>query len=233
MSFFRQSFRNSRVVLPVVHVTSLEQARRNVTIASDAEADGVFLINHAMRWQELLSIHDQLARERTNVWIGVNCLDLDPADVFAAVGDRIQGVWVDNAEIVETSSRQEAADEIRSAQGHHDWKGLYFGGVAFKYQGEVADLRAACRAAAPYMDVVTTSGPGTGRPASVEKIRVMKEALGDHPLAIASGITPDNVADYLPFADCFLVATGISDAFDEFDPKKVRALVDRVRAFEE
>ena len=54
--------------------------------------------------------------------------------------------------------------------------------------------------------------------------------LGDHPLAIASGITPENVADYLPFADCFLVATGISTRIEELDAHRTRALIQAVRA---
>jgi predicted TIM-barrel enzyme len=80
------------------------------------------------------------------------------------------------------------------------------------------------------MDVVTTSGPGTGIAAARAKIVAMKEAVGGFPLAIASGITPDNVADYLDVADCFLVATGISRSFTELDPEKTRTLIERVDA---
>lgn len=108
---------------------------------------------------------------------------------------------------------------------------LYFGGVAFKYQRHVEDFESACRVATRYMDVVTTSGPGTGHAAEVEKIRRMKAALGVIPLAIASGVTPENVADYLPHADCFLVATGISRSFTELDPARVRSLIAAVCAF--
>jgi len=60
----------------------------------------------------------------------------------------------------------------------------------------------------------------------------MKAALGDAPLAVASGITPENVSRHLPFADCFLVATGISRSFIELDPSRARKLVERVRSFE-
>ena len=74
------------------------------------------------------------------------------------------------------------------------------------------------------MDVVTTSGPGTGQVAHVEKIRIMKESLGDFPLAIASGINPDNILEYLSYSDCFLVATGISRSFEELDLSLVTEL---------
>ena len=56
----------------------------------------------------------------------------------------------------------------------------------------------------------------------------MKQALGEFPLGIASGITPENVSEYLDIADCFLVATGISTSFTELDPVRVRALMEFV-----
>jgi predicted TIM-barrel enzyme len=95
----------------------------------------------------------------------------------------------------------------------------------------VRDLAKAARRAAPWIDVVTTSGPGTGKAAAPAKVRAMKEALGEHPLALASGVTPENVTDYLPWVDGFLVATGISYTFEDLDPARVRDLVRIVRAW--
>lgn len=58
----------------------------------------------------------------------------------------------------------------------------------------------------------------------------MKQAIGEFPLAIASGITPENVSESLDIADCFLVAKGISTSFTELDPVRVKRLVDVVRS---
>jgi hypothetical protein len=94
----------------------------------------------------------------------------------------------------------------------------------------VEELAAAARVSSRFIDVVTTSGPGTGLEAHRGKIATMKGAIGDFPLAIASGITPENANDYLDLADCFLVATGISDTFSELNPGLVRELVRNVRS---
>jgi len=228
---FHQVFARPRVVLPVIHVESRAQALTNARIAWEAGADGVFLINHGLEYERLLEIHQQVAAAQSGWWIGVNCLDLAPEDVFAVVPDSVHGVWTDNAQVEEGEEAQPAAGRVLAVQQRHGWRGLYFGGVAFKYQREVHNLAAACQIASRYMDVVTTSGAGTGQAATVEKIRIMKQALGDHPLAIASGITPENVREYLPYADCFLVATGISRTFSDFEPAKVSALVQRVRSY--
>jgi hypothetical protein len=125
---------------------------------------------------------------------------------------------------------QTSTDIIRDRRKASGWQGLYFGGVAFKYQRPVHDLARAAGLASKYMDVITTSGPGTGQASSRAKIRAMKEALGDFPLAIASGITPANVHDYLDVADCFLVATGISKSFTELDSTLVKRLAHAIKS---
>ena len=219
------------MVLPVIHVASVEQALRNAQIGHASGADGVFLINHAISWSKLLEIQDETVARFPDWWVGVNCLDLHPEEAFARLTSKVSGLWVDNARIREIPQVQLDAERILVAQRQSAWAGLYFGGVAFKYQEHVNDLVGACNIARQFMDVVTTSGPGTGHAASPEKIRVMKQALGTFPLAIASGITPQNVTDYLEVADCFLVATGISRSFEEFDPVRLERLVSRIRAF--
>lgn len=228
---YRQAFPGRHAVLPVVHVDSLDQAQRNAWIAREAGADGAFLINHGMPDEALLDIHAAVAAAQSGWWIGVNCLGLSPERVFGAVSDKVAGVWVDNAGIEEAEEEQPYAERVLAVRAARVPGCLYFGGVAFKYQRRVEDLEAACRVAARYMDVVTTSGPGTGHAAEVGKVQRMKRALGETPLAIASGITPANVSDYLPHADCFLVATGISRTFTELDPARVLALVQQVAAF--
>jgi hypothetical protein len=232
MSRFRDVFTRRHVVLPVLHVVGAEQAARNVGIAHDAGVDGVFLISHGrVTDDELLRIHHEVASAFPEFWLGVNCLSWTPEDTFARVGDRVAGVWVDDAGIDENREDQPAARRILDAQARAGWKGLYFGGVAFKYQRPVKEHALAARRAAPFMDVVTTSGPGSAQAASPDKVRAMKAGAGQAPLAIASGISPENVGDYLDHADCFLVATGISYTFEELDPGRLLDLVKVVRSY--
>lgn len=232
MDRFRTVFSNRHVVLPVIHVVDATQALRNAEIACNAGADGIFLINHDLPYTTLLDIYAAVSAAFSGWWVGVNCLDLDTGDVFRHVGRTMAGVWTDNALIDENRTEQPEADAVLQVQRAHDWHGLYFGGVAFKYQRAVTDVERAARVAARYMDVVTTSGPATGQAAEPDRIRRMKAAIGDHPLAVASGITPENVTDYLAFADCFLVATGICRRIDELDNNRTLALVQLVRASE-
>lgn len=216
-------------MLPVIHVEDLGQALANAKIARHAGCDGVFLIDHFISSLELLEIARGVLDKFPGWWVGVNCLGMKPEDVVAKIDPDISGIWSDNAGIDEHGGTQAAAGKFIEARQARQWNGLYFGGVAFKYQRPVTELERAARIAAEYLDVVTTSGPGTGQSASREKIAAMRHGLGAAPLAIASGITPENVSDYLDLATCFLVATGISRSFTDLDPERVKALVERVR----
>lgn len=228
-------FGKKKVVLPVVHVENEEQALRNVEIAKRAGADGVFLINHSMTTAALLEIYNAVREKFFDYWIGLNCLDITPLSVFSHVLPLrldISGVWTDNAMISEINPHQSEARRILEIISEIGWRGLYFGGVAFKYQPLVNDLRLVIREASCLMDVITTSGEGTGIAADVEKIKTIWDALDEGiPLAIASGITPENVSEYLPFVDAFLVATGISDSDTELNENKTRTLVEKVHKY--
>jgi predicted TIM-barrel enzyme len=75
------------------------------------------------------------------------------------------------------------------------------------------------------MDVNCTSGPGTGQQADPEKVATMRAAVGHGAaIALASGVTADNVHHYLPYVNAYLVGTGIEHAFGVLDPGKTAAL---------
>jgi predicted TIM-barrel enzyme len=227
-------FKNKHMIYPVVHVESEEQAIRNTKIAKEAGCDGVFLINHSVTPQELVIIHAAVAKAVPDWWIGINCLGFSHYDVFANATPEMSGIWVDNCGIVETKEGQprEHADMVKKLREKSKWNGIYFGGVAFKYQAPVKDLETACKVAIQYnIEVVTTSGPGTAQAADIDKIERMSNALGEWPLAIASGITADNIEDYLDKATCFLVASGINETWADLDADLVKQLVDKVRSY--
>jgi len=212
------------VFLPVIHVKTVEQTMRNAHIAFDNGADGIFLIGHGLIYNSLNDIYHLIREHFGKLWIGINYLD---RDLYALdfVPDDVNALWSDNAQITDRgiSNLGEKFYQERQKRGWYTNRGLYFGGVAFKYQTPVIDIFNVAKMAVPYVDVVTTSGDKTGEPPSASKIHTMRQAIGNHPLAIASGMTPENVRNYLDDCDCFLVSTGISKSFHEFDAKAVKA----------
>ena len=229
---FREVFPRESNLLVVIHAKTSEQVLRNVEIAYAQGADGVFLINHDGSSHGLLRAYWDVRRDYPDWWIGLNVLGEANTSVLGLAGlHDIAGIWVDDAGVVEQGDGSIGIDKAHYVlqQRRDDWDGLYFGGVAFKYREPVKHPGIVAEAAIPFVNVITTSGDVTGAPPSVEKIRVMRNAIGDFPLAIASGITSENVSDYLPFANCFLVATGIRDSFTELNAARVGELAQIIR----
>lgn len=226
-----RTFKRPRVLLPVVHCEREGQARRAVDVAMAHGADGVFIINQGgMQDAAVLRMAERLVAEG-HPFVGLNLRGESVASLFQdAAMTRLHGVWADSAgiRVVDDAIDGREAIEHRTAREEIGYAGLYFGGVAFKYQRPVERYMLAPVALSAVnlgIDVVATSGDAPGKPPAVEKIAAMREAIGDHALAIASGITPDNAASYLA-ANAFLVATGIEEKFGVFDPARVKALAD-------
>ena len=222
------------VVLPVIHALDPEQVAANIRILVGEGAPGCFLINHDFGVDTFLPVVRKVRSAWPSLWVGVNFLAVTGRDAFPVLGDLektgcpIDAYWADNARIDETGSDLSEARHIADVRAASGWSGLYFGGTAFKKQRHVDPARwqDAAREAVPFMDVVTTSGLATGREADLRKVRQFRAGIGEAPLALASGVTPENARSYAD-ADAFLVATGInrSGDFYNIDPARLARLM--------
>lgn len=225
-------------LLPVIHVENESQAFRQMILADNCGADGVFLIHHRRSHKILFEISNSLHKKASKIWIGVNALDLTACEAVNKAPAWANAIWVDDIGVFENedlSFNTEGAEAIVDARVSSERYPEIFGGFAFKYQKPVSDLRTGATLASNYADIVTTSGDGTGLAADIEKIRQVRNGIDNYNerlysyqirsrLGIASGITPENVGDYLPYVDDFLVATGISKDEYNFDVDKLKAL---------
>ena len=206
-------------------------------MAYELGADGVYLIDHTSHVQtdRLVEAYSVLASTHPDKFIGLNFLQCTNSySTFKLLGklaadDEIprlpDGLWVDCAAVV-----AEATDELRSAQPElRDIR--YLGGIAFKYTPfhteDPVEAAGQARRFSSYVDVVTTSGPGTGQPANPEKVVAMKAAIGPQRLAIASGIDASNIELYRHSLDEVLVSTSVETSPQSgiFDPGKLAELI--------
>jgi hypothetical protein len=227
-----------RALFPVIHYRTPALALSNAHMAADLGCAGVFLINMDGDSAPLLDVAATLRATLPTLWLGVNRLDRRAADVIAEWGARFDGVWTDNAGLhsmlpdESTIARCSAALDALPTQGRASGAALrFFGAVAFK--GQRLDPNPA-QSAVRAVDLgwtPTTSGPGTGIAPDVAKLAAIRAAIAHMPgarLAVASGITPENVTPFFPFVDDYLVATGIGKDFYTLDPVRVADLQRRV-----
>ena len=202
-------------VYPVIHhldaATTLEQA----DIAFEAKADGVFLISHHRNDSALVPLAHHIKAKYPDKQVGLNFLSQGPLKALDAVDIAgLDMMWGDYCGVTSGESEKLAHDlDIRN-----DEIGMkkIFASVAFKYQAEDADPPLAARNAKIFGFIPTTSGAGTGEAPTVDKIKAMSAAV-DGNLAVASGMTVENIADYAPYLRYVLVATGVSLDDHHFD----------------
>lgn len=241
-SAFHRLFKSpGPVVTPVIHVTDLAQTLINIGHAVRLGVPGIFLINHDFPVEPFLPILRAARAECPNLWLGVNFLAQPGRVAFPILGRlqsegcQIDAYWADDACMDERQATQTEAESIAAIRAASGWQGMYFGGVCFKKQRPVdpALNEYSARLALPFMDVVTTSGVATGLATDLTKITEFRRGLGQAPLAIASGVTPENAHHYAADVDCFLVATGINRPGDFYniDPARLQALFDLTRAY--
>lgn len=222
---------------PVVHIHNFPQTFENVKMAKDLGGDGVFLIDHRGHPLSFL-VEEMVAKfQDADFFIGVNYLGVDNLQALqdaASLGCKM--LWSDNAEMDE-EDYQISGERLLELQQKLDVR--FFGGVHFKYQRKPKrSIGESLRRAVRYVEYPTLSGRATGVAADLDFIReahsvFQQEVNNDNRgLAIASGISTDNVELYLPYIDAFLVASSIINASSDdeyFDPSKLGNLRKKIK----
>jgi predicted TIM-barrel enzyme len=209
-------------VYPVIHYKNDETTLSEAVKAHNAGADGVFLISHIGHNERLIPLAVEI-KEKLKMEVGLNFLGETALYTAKIVRENaLDMIWADYCGV---------SSEGLEYEGHDlaDWACLnesikVFASVAFKYQGFEPNPSLAASEALKAGFIPTTSGSGTGSAPSVDKIRDMSVAT-QGTLAVASGMTCDNINEFKPYLSHILVATGISDDEYHFNIEKLRTFI--------
>jgi hypothetical protein len=213
----------------VIPTSEEGQAQEQVTRARQSGFDGVFLVNAGIGYQGLLRICRAVARRNPDQFVGVNCTDLRPQDVFSRLPEGVRGVWVDNASL--SSESPDTAATVLAARHEARWDGLCFGGIPVGHQPLGLKPETGLRKPAPGVDVLTLGAATADQSPVPDTVRLLRQALGVHPLAVAGPLLPENVEVLLPYVDCFLATIGIGG--DRAGPgwSQATALAQKIHGF--
>ena len=215
-------------IYPVIHYLNRGVALSQVKLAQDCGASGVFLISHRNDDVELAQVAGEAKQSFPDFCIGLNLLTRMPETAVAcAMTANLDMVWADDMGVSSRGLTKTGAKIAELACRHPQLK--LFASVAFKYQAtEPMPALAATNALAAGF-IPTTSGNATGHAPDVAKISAMFAATQGI-LAIASGMTPENVAQYAPYLSHILVATGIAQDEYRINPAKLELLLANAQA---
>lgn len=224
-------------VFPVIHHCDNEITLRNAAIVADAGCIGLFLIQMNARDGELDAPAQKIKKRWPKMLLGINRLSCTPQRAIKwnnTLGVKV--TWNDQLVITSKGVSQNAKyiSGLLGTMPNH----RLFTSVAFKYQAHEPDPAKAAQLVAGMGPqwIVTTSGAATGEAPDVEKLKMMKEAIGQSPLAVASGISLENAKMLFPYVDCALVSTHLGCDlaggrldFYNFDAKKLALMMEIAR----
>ena len=209
-------------IIPVIHYVDHEQVMFNVDLCVSMGIESIFLINHNFTSQaieELCKAILDVKEKYPTLWVGVNFLGIENRAALA-LGRRhgVDGLWCDNANIC-TPNIDLIEYYFYMANESGEKALTYFGGVEFKYQKQpkTEDLPWVYEQASKYIDVITTSGEGTGKEIDLNKLKRIRETIGeDKLLAVASGVNKDNIKEISQYANYYMVASSITEPNSEY-----------------
>ncbi len=214
-------------VYPVVHYWSDHQAITQAALAKSLGADGVFFISHIGFNERLPSLGASFKKSFPDFEVGINLLGESPLEAAKlAASHGLDMVWGDNCGVSSYGASQDGCELAAWAKENNNIN--VFASVAFKYQTKENEPPLAAKNALDLGFMPTTSGAGTGKAPSVDKIASMSKAVEGR-LAIASGMDCDNVREFKPFLSHILVATGVSLDDYYFAPEKLKRFIDLVK----
>ena len=196
-------------LVPIITASNSNQALRDIDTARAANADGVFLVNHGIGHQKLLRITQEALNHHRGFFVGINCRDLRPQDVFCRLPEGVGGVWVDDAGLLETT--QDTIRAARIARHESGWQGLYLGGISLKGERQSRLSRIASLSASAQIDVITITGWAKTSEIPVEAVRQLRVLVQPRPLAIVASMRVGHMSMFLPYVDC-LMPTAPSDS---------------------
>lgn len=179
-------------------------------------AHGVLLVNNGgyvrcdtAEYPNLFDIAIELKSTYPDFLIGINPLDLTPTEAMRRTIDTpLDILWTGNAGIIERDNKAYLNNTMEVYLPK--LKAAFYGGVAFKGQPQPKNLKTVIQYAAKRFGQVITSGEATGKAASLDKIISLKQMIGNTPLGIASGLSVENVREYLPYTDILIVASSLT-----------------------
>jgi predicted TIM-barrel enzyme len=214
-------------VLPVIHILNKQQAIEQAELLVASKCDGFWLINHDGDDELTLSLAVTLTERYQDFMVGVNLLSHSAESAVNAALERgLKYLWLDYAGVHSVAPNEKLLNKLKKICLKRNIH--IFAGTAFKYQSPEPHPVCAAVQAQDYGMIVTTSGSGTGHAADLTKIKSMSSAVHGH-VALASGLTLDNLADYHPYVEYALVATGISQDEYYFAPQKLTAFMNEAR----
>jgi len=208
---FSDVFKGKLTVIGMIHLAgkelSLDRALDELAVYEQEGVDAAIIENyHGTKEQveEVLSAAERMCR---NIVLGVNIL---PNEYYISLpmAEHYGAKFVQLDHVAGRYTAGKIDHEL-----YMDFKAkapvIVLGGVWPKYYTPVSgsDLEKDLREGMQRAEAVVVTGEATGKEIPIGKIRKFREIIGDHPLVVGAGLTPENAYEQLMIADGAIVGS--------------------------
>jgi uncharacterized protein len=241
-NLFNVIFKVRKPVIAMIHVMHGSRPWQVTMAMNDLEilnplVDAVLVENYGSEAYHLMPVLE-CVQDIATIPVGVNVLPNDYQDAFAQCQfyggsfiqlDHVTGKFVNSESIDE-------ADYLMSRANYSNIAVL--GGVHPKYyqmKQPIPPIGESAKIAKKIADAVVVTGNATGDAASLADLQAVRDAVGDFPIIIGSGLTPKNAKEQLSIADGAIVGTSLKKrgvvSGEPVDQEMTKRLMEVVHTF--
>ncbi len=190
------------------HMDMLERAKQEVRCYLEQGVEALIVENYFGTTQDCEAVLAWLQKEHPQTVYGVNILGnyaraFDLAEKYNARFIQIDSVCGH----LHPAYDEQYARSLNALRERSD--AVVLGGVRFKYQPVRSgrSVEEDLRLGMERCDAIVVTGDGTGMATPMEKVRQFRAAIGDFPLILGAGVTPDSLRETVERCDGAIVGS--------------------------
>ncbi len=211
---FLEIFANKKPILAMLHLKGaddaevMERLKREVDLYVEGGVDAVIVENYFGGYRHVEAGLSYVREQRLPIPYGVNCLGCDAMGFELAMRYEAAFVQVDSV-VGHVQAEVEDVWQAFFDLYRERYNGKLLGGVRFKYQPVLSknSVEEDLAIGKGRCDAVCVTQDQTGQETSLSKITQFQKALGDFPLIVGAGVTPENMARQFACADGAVVGS--------------------------
>lgn len=221
-SEFLKLFKKNKPILAMLHLKGttdediIERFKKEVNIYLENGVDCIIVENYYGTYRHMEMALEYVQSLDLDIPYGVNCLNVDAMGFELAGRYGASFVQLDSV-VGHVKARDEDSLDAFFSLYRKRYKVLVLGGVRFKYQPVLSEnsVEADLKIAMTRCDAICVTEDATGQETSLEKIISFRNAIGDFPLIVGAGITPENMEKQFVFADGAIVGSYFKDTYKD------------------
>ncbi len=233
---FLSIFRKKKPILAMLHLKGdtdadiEERMKKEIDLYVENGVDCIIIENYFGQYHNMEKALQYVKNLNLSIPYGVNCLNVDAMGFYLAEKYQASFVQLDSV-VGHVKPRDEDTLDAFFKLCRSRYTGKILGGVRFKYQPVLSanTLEEDLKIAMQRCDAICVTQDATGQETSLEKIQQFRKGIGNFPLIVGAGITPENMEKQFAYADGAIVGSYFKDTYKddgEVSGEHVKAIVE-------